>query len=79
MSTGDKVGVVFAVVLVGLVAWGIVDLAQDTRARNAATDACWECGWGRVVRVEDEYGCYGWEDGAEVVRSVVWVQENACQ
>jgi hypothetical protein len=80
MSTGEKIfsGLLMFFVTLAVVAM-IYNSADKSRRRSRALDACWACGWGRVEDVNGEYRCEGWEDGGEVVRSVEWVQENACQ
>jgi len=82
MSTESQVYIVFfialVVIVVGGLLWMVVDTKQMKRERVAALDACWGCGWGRVEYIQDEYRCLILEDGAEAVRSIEWVQENAC-
>ena len=82
MDTETRISIaaftVLALLLVGVIAWAIVANYQMNQAKAAALDACWECGWGRVEYVQDEYRCLILEDGAEAVRTIEWVQENAC-
>ena len=83
MSAGDIAFGVFLVILllvvVGGVVWTVVNAVQNAQERSLILDQCWQCGWGKVVYVDDEYYCHGWESGTESVRSLEWVQENACQ
>ena len=82
MSIGDKIGaaigIAMALALVGLIVWAIAGTARNIREEKAALAACWECGWGRIEYVHPEYRCVIMEDGAESVRTIAWVRENAC-
>ena len=82
MDTETKVSLIaFAVavfVATGGLAFMIIENNRQERAKAAALAACWECGWGRVEYVQDEYRCLILEDGGEAVRTIKWVQENAC-
>ena len=76
----DRIGQIVAVLLLLAVVGGCsYMLFEDVTAETDARVACWECGWGRVSEVGNDWRCYGHDEfGAEVVRSVEWVQENAC-
>lgn len=82
MDTGARIGVVLLSVVplafVGLIVWAIATTVEGNGEKRVALDACWQCGWGRVEYVQEEYRCLTLEDGAEAVRTIEWVQENAC-
>lgn len=80
MRTFDKVGATVGVLLlIALIGGCAYTTCTDWIAESDVKRACWECGWGRAVKVYNDWRCYGHDEfGAEVVRSVEWVQENDC-